>query len=269
MAAIAASGGHVNYDWMPDDPFCDPDRRSGPEWLRKLLGDDFFSTVEYADLNTAQIGSLRSLPHIETLSLEGEMTPEVVTEIGRLHSLKDLTLHITRMTDAEIANLRGLSSLQTLDLSRTNVTDAGLENLTGLHHLKALILNDTELTDAGLKNLRELNLLERLELSETWVTGVGIAGLKRVLPHTQIWFSTRISAEELRSIREFIAQLPEVRGYNRAKRANIMRREGGVEVSLQRPGELGVLSLTLKKTNGKWSLAAKSYDVGEGAGDYE
>jgi len=116
-AAIVASGGWVEYDWLPDDPFSDPGRQSGPRWLRRLLGDDFFSTVEGAELSTAQVKTLGGLPHIQGLRLKGDVTAEVVGQIRQLHSLKSLELSVTRITDAETVNLRGLSQLQTLDLS--------------------------------------------------------------------------------------------------------------------------------------------------------
>jgi hypothetical protein len=262
VAAIVASGGHVEYYWMPDDPFCDPSRRVGPEWLRKLLGDDFFSTVESAELNTAQIENLRALPHVERLSLKGDLTPDVLAQIDRMRSLEALTLTLTRMTDADMANLRGLASVQELDLTGSRITDLGLENLASLPHLQTLRLNKTEITDAGLMRLRKLSSLGTLELCETWVTETGIARLKQKLPNTEMRFSTRISAEERRSIREFIARLPEAKGYRikqiyRGERARI-------DVWLHHPDEASGPVFVVTKEGGRWSVVEKSFAIGEG-----
>ena len=83
----------------------------GPEWLRQLMGDEFFYSVAIIRLNKSQVNDLslaaiRRLPNLNTLVLIG---PEI--------------------TYAELVQLEGLTNLQTLDLRFIKVTGEGVFNL--------------------------------------------------------------------------------------------------------------------------------------------
>ena len=85
-----------------------------PEWLRSLLTDDFFISVEAVTLNATQV------------------TDAGLENLRELTMLQELSLANRKVTDAGLKNLRGLTALQWLDLSNTQVTDAGLDSLRGL-----------------------------------------------------------------------------------------------------------------------------------------
>ncbi len=100
---IEKSGGSVVYDWQDaswgtvgDDgqgfmlhytPLPDA-HPSGPEWLRNLLGDDFFGEVEIVELSETQVAD-RGLEYIE-----------------RMNQLQILELGATKVTDAGLKKLQ-------------------------------------------------------------------------------------------------------------------------------------------------------------------
>jgi len=66
-----------------------------------------------------------------------------------------VNLHDTKVTDADLKNLRELKDLQWLWLGHTQVTDAGLKDLKKLEGLQTLDLTGTQITDAGLNEIKQ------------------------------------------------------------------------------------------------------------------
>jgi len=170
VAAIVEMGGRVTYDYEFDAsghyiPHPEP---PGPAWLRKLLGDDFFTDVR----------SVRFLgTHVKAAEL---------IHLKGLTRLQRLYLSDTQVTDADLEHLKGLTNLHTLCLDGTRVTDAGLECLKGLTQLQRLDLWATGVTDAGLEHLKGLTNLQSLCLEGTQVTDAGVNNLKKALPNCTI-----------------------------------------------------------------------------------
>jgi Leucine Rich repeat len=130
IEAIRALRGHVWYDY--DYHNVGP---SGPAWLRKLLGDNYFSEVDAVvfsifGVRDADLVHLKGLPQLHVLDLSG-----------------------TQVTDDGLLYVNGLITLQHLDLSNTRITDAGLVNLKGLAELQCLLVQDTQVTHAGVEEL--------------------------------------------------------------------------------------------------------------------
>jgi len=73
-----------------------------------------------------------------------------------------------------------------VDLDLTKVTDADLKELKELKSLQGLRLGDTKVTDAGLKELKEVKSLQWLELGGLQVTDAGVKELKAALPGLKI-----------------------------------------------------------------------------------
>ncbi|MGO8753298.1 MAG: leucine-rich repeat domain-containing protein [Thermoguttaceae bacterium] len=138
-----------------------------PKWLRNLLGDDFFTTVDNVAYFT-KVGDAGLKP------------------LTGLTELRFLFLQNTKVTDAGLEHLKGLTRLVTLYVGETKVTDAGLEHLKGLTRLVTLYVGETTVTDAGLEYLKGLTRLRGLSLESTKVTDEGVRKLKRVLPHCEI-----------------------------------------------------------------------------------
>ena len=178
--AIIKLGGYALYDYQATKAgiLC------GPDWLRKLLGENFFSEVEIVSFQgtgdtDAGLENVRGLTQLHRLIL----TDTNVTDVGlaslkELNQLQTLELWGTNVTDVGLANLKELTLLENLDLSKTGITDAGLANLKGLVKLQRLYLRITNVADAGLVNLRELTQLQTLDLGGTKVSDAGIVNLK-------------------------------------------------------------------------------------------
>jgi Leucine Rich repeat len=160
--------------------------RRGPEWLRKVLGENFFSEVKSvsfpagANVSEDIFENVQVFTELETLDLVfcKEVTDAGLEHLKGLTQLQRLVLHRTQVTDTGLEHLKGLIQLQTLDLSSSNVTDAGLENLKGLTQLQILVLDSTKVTDAGLEHLKGLTQFQKLGLGATQITDAGLEYLK-------------------------------------------------------------------------------------------
>jgi hypothetical protein len=120
---IVKEGGWVEYDYEIDAsgkwiPRAEP---TGPEWLRRLLGSDFFANVVVAKVRT-DAGS------------------RMLTGLSRLQYLD---LRDAEITDAGLVHVTELSDLLVIDLFGTKITDAGFEKLERLKTLETLLLRGT------------------------------------------------------------------------------------------------------------------------------
>jgi hypothetical protein len=211
--SIQALGGQVyGYDYEYDEAayHLANAQSPAPAWLRRMLGDDFFSnlgsvTLIGPDVTDAALERLdglgnprrlafertsvtdEGLKHLETLSNLRELRlwranvgDEGLVHLRRLTNLQTLWLPCTRITDAGLVHLKGLTRLRSLRLGSTNVSDPGLECLKGLTNLQVLGLQGTKVTDVGLGCLERLTNLRRLGLDWTVVTDGGLEHLRRL-----------------------------------------------------------------------------------------
>jgi hypothetical protein len=164
-AAITKLGGLVFYDYQLSSPTTKIPTGipPGPDWLRHLLGENFFSEVLGVILNE-----------------RSTVSDSVLVNLSGLRGMRFLTLSDANISDAGLVNLNGLVQLRTLDLSRTKISDDGLVHVKRLTNLKSLDLNQTAVGGAGLAHLAGLTLLEKLDLRETNVTDAGLAHLARL-----------------------------------------------------------------------------------------
>jgi len=198
VAAIKNLHGQLRYEWEPDlgnELVTGPKKEQpGPAWLRKRLGDDFFSKVVVVSFKNAHsrvtddwLVHLEHLPDLEKVYIGGKrITDAGVARLAGLRRLKWLDLATTGMTDNGLIHLKSLTKLERLDLRDTNVTDAGLVHVAGLRRLQNLKLDHTRVTDAGLPNLRGLSNLLVLWLPHTTVSEAGAAELQMALPNCKI-----------------------------------------------------------------------------------
>ena len=164
------------YQWPNTTP-------TEPEWLRRLLGEEFFSDVVALML----VREFASSDHGHADTSGNPDSPDVgLSHIAGLTQLRDLLLDHSSISDAGLRHLERLTQLEDLDLSCTEVTDRGLEHIKGLDQLELLDLSNTLVTDAGLEALKGMNRLQHLHLHQTKVTAEGVKKLQQALPECEI-----------------------------------------------------------------------------------
>jgi Leucine-rich repeat (LRR) protein len=180
VETITKAGGEVLYDYQTVTGARPP----GPEWLRTLLGENFFSEVAAVGLNQSHdpgegLANVREMAHLQWLVVGGKgVTDARLVNIKPLIKLKYLDLSTAKVTDVGFINLELMTELETLNLPDTNITDAGLVSLRGMTNLRTLDLQNTRVSDAGLVNLELMTELETLDLANTDITDAGLVNLK-------------------------------------------------------------------------------------------
>jgi hypothetical protein len=165
-------------------------------WPRRVLGDDFFVTVDYVGffapgVTDAMLDNLKELRGLQKLKLDQtEITDAEMQHLKGLTRLQDLSIGESSVTDAGLEHLKGLTQLRRLRLGCMHVDDAGLKHVKGMVFLRELSLCGTNVSDAGLEYLKELGSLRELWLFDTRVTDAGVKNLQQFLPNCKIHYST-------------------------------------------------------------------------------
>ncbi len=190
---ITKSSGYVHYDWefSAEGHSIDNAHPPAPEWLRNLLGVDFFGAVSHVyiwgtSVTDAKLEHVQDLTQLKKLSLEYTQATGL-EYVKDLTQLKELGLGGTQVTDMALEHLKGLTQLESLKLYRTKITDAELQYLEGLTQLQELDLTGTGITDAGLPHLEGLTRLKWLHIDRTNVTDEGVKKLQQALPKCYIF----------------------------------------------------------------------------------
>jgi hypothetical protein len=194
VKAIESLNGAAHYDYVIERL----GKPSGPDWLRTLLGENFFSDVAVVNLMHNRNICDADLVNVEEFSqlnwLDLSFSPNIgddgLKHIEGLSQLEHLDLSGTRITDSGIARLTALTQLRELSLLRTEIDDAGLIQLKGFTKMKELNLDFTRVTDAGLGHLKGMAELKSLDLIDTVVTTAGVESLHNVLPNCRIVYGS-------------------------------------------------------------------------------
>jgi hypothetical protein len=188
--AIAAHGGlyGVCYDYQPPWNI----QPQTPSWLRRFLGNDFFSDVLTADfLNDEDFETdyLETFPHLRWFRRqERKLSDEDLDHIGTLTQLRYLDLSDCSVTSDGLKRLaKVLPQLNVFNIAQSTeagtklrvftsigIDDQGLKLLARSSHLRELNLNGTDITDVGLEHIKNLTQLQVLYLGCTKVTDSGL-----------------------------------------------------------------------------------------------
>jgi hypothetical protein len=194
VEALTKAGGYVWYDYEADEigrHFVNGPPPSGPEWLRNLIGMDYFETVASVNINIKNaadedsLSPIVDLPHLRGLSLTGaSVTDSMLVRLKGLTKLRCLSVfYATSVSDDGWVPLAHLTNLTELNLIECHVTDSALPYIEGLTQLESLWLTgNAKVTDAGLQNLKALTHLKYLQIGGTEITPAGVEDLKRALP---------------------------------------------------------------------------------------
>jgi hypothetical protein len=162
VAWVQQMHGVVTYDFEVNGsgapvPYAQP---PGPNWLRQLIGVDYFASVVGVNLTNPLVND--------------------VTPLATLLSLKELCVQNTAVSD--LSPLAKLTRLERLRLISTPVTDVSM--VPTLTKLRALRLGYCRIT--SLSALTRVRELKKLELHEVPVEDREIAELHKALPACDI-----------------------------------------------------------------------------------
>lgn len=140
-------------------PFYRDPPTPGPKWLRRIIGDHFFTEVACVGLGSHSgddaLDHLQAFPRLLCLDARfSQITDVGLLKAAKLTGLDELNLHHTAVSDDGLAALRTLVKLRILDLSDTRISNQAIKSLRpnvlmreGLVYLEALDLNGTDVSD--------------------------------------------------------------------------------------------------------------------------
>ncbi len=149
----------------------------GPEWLRQLLGDDFF----------AHVGMIGFVVPMWGVPTSDKVDDDLLANLRSLRLVERIRLDdCDQITDRGLASVGTLGRLTELNLSNTHVTDVGIAKLAPLRRLERLTLDETAITDQSVPHLAQLTNLKELYIWGTQISGEGVARLRKLLPDCYI-----------------------------------------------------------------------------------
>jgi len=171
VSAIRADGGNPLYDYehcRELQTIGEPRPLPGPDWLRNLIGVEYFAYVEgvaYWEATDDTIRVFRPSDSIKTINIiSGDVTDEGLRLLSRLQSLEDLCVQFSG-----------------------EISDDGLRHIGKLKRIDSLAFNfSPNITDAGLPHLYRLKKLQYLNLIGTQCTEQGVAEIQKALPLCQV-----------------------------------------------------------------------------------
>jgi len=162
VETINRCDGAVRYDYqlpyLGDEPH-------GPEWLRFLLGKDFFNDVRRVHLNyvsaddlPAAIAALNALPDLEYVDFSrSDFGDQHVGMLPKLPADCAVDLQHTMITDVGIRELSRTQDIWAIDVSLTAASDEALRSLGAMSNLAVVYAFDTDLTQQGVNQFRARN----------------------------------------------------------------------------------------------------------------
>lgn len=189
---IHDAGGQVWYEYhstptpgIPNSRFNRNALPPGPPWLRELIGEDYFCTVNCVNLfrkeiTKADLAKIAQLPDLITVNLYGTQIVDPLTRKGR------------PINDSDLGLVQHMKSLHNVVLSSTDVTDDGLQRLTHLAELNELYLQNSKVTNAGIEMISQFSKLKTLDVRGTGISREGKQQLRQRLPNTRVeWSASR------------------------------------------------------------------------------
>jgi hypothetical protein len=152
IEAITAIGGEVRFDYdelaknQTDFTFRPDGEPSGPAWLRKIIGDDYFRVVVGVGFSNGNLDDATVIKMIEPLP-----------------DLKYLHVASTNVTDNLLPRIATLRNLTALDLNCPQLTVEGLKQLKPLPSLACVF----SLRDGAQRTMNNLKQPTDIEMNET------------------------------------------------------------------------------------------------------
>lgn len=175
----------VYYDYHEINPTGGADilqKPPEPEWLRRLLGDEYLMRIEQVYLRGPKVADI----HLRCLE-------------PLVNDLHGLSLHSSSVTSDGLAYLAKFRALRRLDLGQIwpRISRGSIPHLLKMSELRYLSLLGADVSDNDIQWLSRLEKLEILDLGYTKVTPNGIHRLHAALPNCEVhWDSGRFDYSE-------------------------------------------------------------------------
>jgi hypothetical protein len=183
VAAVQEYGGWVHFDYEFVKGKLTPGQEPwAPQWLRRMLGDEYFREVSYVSLvYDSQGGKRVEIANFKPCDL---LLEQLASQTG----LKQLLMRRTQATDEGLKYVGKMHALEELYIwDATSITDAGVAHLAGLKNLKNIHMDSSKMTDASLVLLSGLPRIEKMSLQLNTFTDRGFLRLKGQDNLTELW----------------------------------------------------------------------------------
>lgn len=137
-------------------------------------------SLAYLDISDASLLALESVAWLERINLRHTaISNDGIVDFvcGKTHTLRQLNLSNTAISDRALAECLPGSQLTNLSLIDTGITDAACQECVGCEWLADLRLDLTDITDDGVRHLTNCTHLQSLELFRTKVTDTSLVWL--------------------------------------------------------------------------------------------
>jgi hypothetical protein len=163
--------------------------RFGADGMPHLKGLTNLTTLILNDtgITDDSLRHLADLAHLRTFHVTGTGLTGTGFALARLPNLRDLNMHLTRLSADGLRAVAALPALAELQLYKSPVRDEWLPPLAESASLETLVLSgNPAITDAGLLAAVAGGRLKRVAVAETRVTADGVAAAKEKSPRTRI-----------------------------------------------------------------------------------
>jgi hypothetical protein len=154
VGAILKAGGRITYDHSTAiGTRIHSEGNSSPHWLRKQLGEDWFSSVHgvtlYGDgCNDATLAHVKSLPNVRFIALWAWAAPP--HEDDPMGGKVNTNQPLSGITDQGLLVLKSLRKLEHVSFLGNQMTDAGLKHLHHHPTLKSVQVGYSNCTQQGI-----------------------------------------------------------------------------------------------------------------------
>jgi len=201
----------LTHQKTPDPDELSPFRRK----LLPIIAHPTFVTMDNLALAESTGRDLRILGGMDSVTLYGAkgLTPAIVADLSRIHTITFLGIDGSDITDDELNLLwRGLSELQSAEMEKIAIGDEGLRDVAHARKLKTLDISHTRIADRAVNYMRGLPHLDSLDLYDTQVTEQSAEALASLPALTEVLFPNseagRRLREKLKSLNPAIGEPP-------------------------------------------------------------
>ena len=180
-ASVTSIAGDVLYDYQveKDGTLKETAQLSVPEWMRQLLGEEFFSytaVVFVEEIEDKHLASIGRLPKLKGLFVSRSViSSEGICSLANASCLRAIHLDRCKTNEATIAALAMVPHLENFSMKHCTITDNAVETICRNKGLRTLGLVGCDIDDKCIESLASLPALDELDVSETLISDGGIA----------------------------------------------------------------------------------------------